>query len=396
VSVFAVKFFEMELDFDKEIDALLRKARGSDPVFVVGSPHLEADEIAAFAENALPEKTRVFFTAHLAECDRCRKILTNTINFNTEAAPEAAVVSAPAVVTSAEPWYRKLFLFPNLAYAMGGLVLVFSAFLGYTVLRNPNGDLSSSVSQVAETESGPGGPRIGDEGFLAPSANSAANAANSAANTSANDLVVAANKPASPESALANSNAAATSVNERTDTFAKNAPAGADKEVLVDGVSAASGDTAGVPMTQPAPKAAKDDGTVGRMKREAASEEDRKSVMDSNVTDSRMANQLPLGGARGPSKKSAGPSRDMSTQFPNRAQNSQNSIEVAVTRNVSGKRFERKDGVWYDSAYHGQGTTNVRRGTDAYRKLDAVVRSAAENLGGTVVIVSGGRAYRIQ
>ena len=46
----------MELEFDKEIDALLRKAKRGLPA-VTGAAvdrHLDADELAAFAENALP------------------------------------------------------------------------------------------------------------------------------------------------------------------------------------------------------------------------------------------------------------------------------------------------------------------------------------------------------
>ena len=71
----------MELDFDKEIDALLRKARDDRGVLVGDSPkqHLDADELAAFAENVLPEKTKQFYMVHIADCDRCRKILSSLL-----------------------------------------------------------------------------------------------------------------------------------------------------------------------------------------------------------------------------------------------------------------------------------------------------------------------------
>src|SRR5688500_16793564 len=129
----------MDHEFDKEIDALLRKAHRGGPVLVgdfAGSRHLEADEIAAFAETALPERSRAMYTAHMADCDRCRKILSNTLVLNSEAAPVAA--SSPSVITIAEraiPWYRQLFVFPNLAYVMGGLVLIFGGFLAFTIVR---------------------------------------------------------------------------------------------------------------------------------------------------------------------------------------------------------------------------------------------------------------------
>src|SRR4051794_37183316 len=121
---------KMELEFDKEIDAILRKARPSRGVLVGDDPaeskkHLDADTIAAFAENALPEKAKLLYVEHFADCDRCRKQLSLVMQMNTEA---AAVVAAPAVEPVMEPsvpWYRSLFKAPNLALAMGGLVLAF-------------------------------------------------------------------------------------------------------------------------------------------------------------------------------------------------------------------------------------------------------------------------------
>jgi len=69
-------YLEMEVDFDKEMDALLRQSvtRG---VLVGDKPkvHLDADAIAAFAENAVPEKSRVIYTQHLAFLHIIRKII---------------------------------------------------------------------------------------------------------------------------------------------------------------------------------------------------------------------------------------------------------------------------------------------------------------------------------
>ncbi len=51
----------MDFEFDKEIDVLLRQARKGETVFAATTPqtaHLDADEISAFAENALPEKAK--------------------------------------------------------------------------------------------------------------------------------------------------------------------------------------------------------------------------------------------------------------------------------------------------------------------------------------------------
>jgi hypothetical protein len=66
----------MELDFDKEIDALLRQTARSEQFAAANGSnapaHIDADAISAFAENALPEKTRALYMTHLADCGRCR------------------------------------------------------------------------------------------------------------------------------------------------------------------------------------------------------------------------------------------------------------------------------------------------------------------------------------
>ena len=69
---------------------------------------------------------------------------------------------------------------------------------------------------------------------------------------------------------------------------------------------------------------------------------------------------------------------------------------TAETIGVGGKTFKRTNNVWYDSAYRGQTTTNVARGTQDYKKLDAGLRGIAANLGGTIVVVWREKAYRIQ
>jgi len=69
---------------------------------------------------------------------------------------------------------------------------------------------------------------------------------------------------------------------------------------------------------------------------------------------------------------------------------------MPVTRVVGGRTFNNRDGAWYDLAYHGQATSNYRRGTAEYKRLDGGLRSIADTLGGTVVIVWKAKAYRIQ
>ena len=373
----------MDLDFDKEIDVLLRKAAGHGEPHGGDSSHLDADELSAFAENALPEKTRQAYTLHLADCDRCRKILSGVISINAEAAPAAAAVAAPVVAVSV-PWYRKMFAGPNLAYAMGGLVLVFAFFLGYTLLR-PDNSASVEVSQISEPERSFNGPSAGsDEQFAAQSSNAAAN-------TSTAGRLVASN------STMSNSNAVAVPPGNSNVSAAAPKPVG-------NPASPAAGDTATAATTDtiapasPPPPPAKDEAeksrdakTLSLAKREslpAVTETEKKTdnppyAMQSAPNNARSMAKMRAGGPR---------------QVQNQAQNNgmlADGNEAGSERRIADKTFEFKQGVWYDTAYSGQRTINVRRGTGEYKKLDAGVRSVAGSLSGTVVVVSGAKAYRI-
>jgi len=126
----------MELEFDKEMDSLLRKTGEAGRGVLVGDKpdekpkvHLDADQLSAFAENAMPEKSRALYMSHLADCDRCRRVLSGLIMLNAEAEPLEERVVAPAISLSAiEPWYRRLLL-PDPPYVMGWLGLLFGAGL---------------------------------------------------------------------------------------------------------------------------------------------------------------------------------------------------------------------------------------------------------------------------
>ncbi len=224
----------MEVDFDKEIDALLRKARRDGPVYVgdVAAPHLEADEIAAFAENALPGNARALYMKHLADCDRCRKVLSNVLVMNAGEAPAlAAAAAAPSAITIAErdlPWYRKLFLFPNLAYVMGSLVLVFGGFLAFTLVQNSRLNDGAMVSQAPESRGEESGPSFQFE----PPYDSA----NSTANTSAN---------MSNSMSAANTNTAPLAM--PTPALGDSAPVSRENNFVLDGAATGSAPTAAPP-----------------------------------------------------------------------------------------------------------------------------------------------------
>src|SRR5215213_1544449 len=107
--------------FDKEIDSLLRRTAKGESVQTFDA-HPDADEISLFAENALTTKARSRTVEHLAECAKCRKILSHLISFNAETESEtihAGESNIIPIAAQAIPWYRRLFAFPQITFAMG-------------------------------------------------------------------------------------------------------------------------------------------------------------------------------------------------------------------------------------------------------------------------------------
>lgn len=351
----------MEFEFDKEIDAILRKARESEYAFAVGNQqfHLDADEISAFAENALPEKAKHLYTKHFAVCDRCRRILSNIILLNSEAENVPAFVVAEEKITApTAPWYQRLFVFPNLAYSLGALVLVFGGLIGFTLLQSfNNADISqvSNSNKTFESKSAPVSASNTTSSNMtnAMTANSAMNA-NSAsvysANTTANSATISNSNVSKP-------NASPTAIPRTEDEIALGKVQQETKPIGTDNKDAV--------MQQNVPQAME------------KKEDNRNKVADSET-------------ARGQSSTSR---EDSQVQKP-KLKTSAPTTGEAVT--ISGKTFNRRNNVWYDSAYNNQVTVNITRGSNEYEKLDSDLRQTVERLGGTVVIVWKSKAYRIQ
>ncbi len=393
----------MDFEFDKEIDTLLRLTAQGESAFggqisdskfqIPNSRHLDADELSAFAENALPEKAKQMYLRHLADCGACRKILADVIALNVEQTNEAVPVEKANFVQTPTAWYQRFFAFPNLAYTMGALVLVFSGIAAYTVLQNVETSPNTEVSQTYERQTGGRGMSSDGDAVLSESysANSAATAntmsSNAASmNSALNSAAISPAMPLAPGSA-ANSNAAV--------SRSSNA---ADRDLNVAAKPS-------VPQKEPLESNQADDFDADRVLIEKEAE------FQTDGARQRQQQPAPAQGAIAQSQADIAPDsqnvrsapkptarREDKSKIPAESANDAalSSSAATATTNVGGKTFKRTNNVWYDAAYRGQATKNVARGTDEYRKLDAGLRGIAENLGGTVVVVWKSKAYRIQ
>lgn len=378
---------KMDHEFDKEIDTLLRKAHRAGPVLVgdfTTSRHLDADEISAFAENAMPEKTRALYMGHMADCDRCRKILANLLSMNEVVVPGAAPLPAITIAERA-PWYRRLFLFPNLAYVMGSLVLIFGGFLAFTLVRQSNLGPAAISKLGDEEQRAASGPNIQTypDSF----------AANSNASEASNSVT-----------ANASSNSATSRGSADTGV---SGPADGEREFALDGVSAteaqpvatpAAGLTAGAAAPPPpVTKDARDDDSKVKTEDKPAGV----TLQELAKNDAQAKQQAPY--ASTPAQ--SGPMRNNESNYQRQLENMDRRAikkekardeESSGRRVVGGRTFEKKQGVWYDVGYQGRPTINVRRGSAEFERLDGGLRSIANSIVGTVVVVWGAKAYRIQ
>ncbi len=385
----------MDFEFDKEIDALLRQTAQGETAFAAANPkskiqnpkllHLGADEISAFAENALPEKTRATYMAHLADCDRCRKTLSNVISLNAESENETVQAEEKEIVPAPIPWYRKLFVFPNLAYTLGALVLVFSGIAVLTVLQNSNNLQNAEVSQVSESM--PNGKGMSSDGDAMP--------VESYSNSMVNSNMMMSN---STSMNMASNSSA--SVSNSSISFAPamtaNSNASARRESDKDLKDESKADA---PQKEPA-NSAKTDGSVSAgapLSKENNYQVENEAQKQQPVQNSTAQNQTNI--APGSRNVQRAPSATLRAESKSKKlEDSRNDAREKSneTTTVGGKTFKRTNNAWYDSAYKGQPTINITRGTNEYKKLDSGLRGIAENLGGTVVVVWKEKAYRIQ
>src|SRR5436190_597251 len=395
----------MDLEFDKEMDALLRRAAGRG-VLVGDDPkkHMDADAIAAFAENALPEKSRMIYTQHLAVCKPCRTTLAGLITLNAESEPAMAAAAAPATAASV-PWYRALFASRNLAYTMGALVLVFGGLLGFIVLRNSYLGENTTLSKVEDVQTAQNAPaRAEGANSLTSTTNANSNSTGIEPGEIPRSVGVADEQlPAEPNAIAAPPPGFSAASNTAGAPDKDQSPVGLDKEKAAAGQPAEPVD---------APKREEEERAKNEVKLAATEQEMRKQDAAGNVFRNQQNQMTP-----GAGNKTTGPSRAdvqrdnraydarqlddralmkaKKSESPAVAAESTDSVTATVKR-AGGKTFELKQGVWYDTAFQGQKTKNVRRSSDDYRKLDGGLRRIADTIGGTVVVIWNGKAFRVQ
>ncbi|HZI46880.1 MAG TPA: zf-HC2 domain-containing protein [Pyrinomonadaceae bacterium] len=377
-----VLYTEMKEDTKNEMDLLLRRLGRRDDASVPGADHLDTDELSAYAENALPVAARARYTAHLAECSRCRELVVQLSSaVGVVAATETAAVSKPSAWRT---FLASIFTPMVLRYAAPALGLIVVAVIGFVVLRNnPTGRY---VTQVTQNDQGPPAPAAAPTDSQVYSYSSPARDATSA--KTFNDKQ-ATNKQ-SPAAPPPNAPPTVSSVEVDTpqDKAAQTKP---EQQTAV--------------ANEPAPPKSAPSATPEERQKSADAEASKKEVSQTQAAASAPAAQR---GVRAEDEK------DRNTHGFTRAPADTDRVSGLATgsvakvkrddlsanaRSVAGRRFQKKGGVWIDTAYDSsKDSMTVTRGSEQYRSLVAdepEIKTIADTLDGEIIVVWKGHTYRI-
>lgn len=468
----------MNKEFDKEFDLLLRGHRknvsrdgGS------SSAHLDADELSAYAENALPAATRTRYVEHLADCDNCRGLATNValaagLTFQNEEGGEVAaattVQGARALTKSSwRAWLTALFSPRALRYAAPVLAALVVGVVAFVAVRQQREGGASVAVRSENNESPATAVMKTDEGAEQKSG------VNTNEGVASGDVAMRDNaagaspvaKDAPPPLEAKQGEAPNAPPPPSTDAVASSAAPSKPEVIVLDGTdnaitesekergSLAKKNVADLPPADSARRAANqsvaentdaleredDEAFRARDRADVRNEQQSRQQSARQMNDSRAgsraggvfnnkaggddaqnnatfgAQQAPRAAApksapdedkyaqNRPSRETASPSnRETRRRSEPAAKTKSAASEEAEpeARAIAGRRFRRQGGAWVDTAYRsGQSVTNVARGSEQFRALVADepdLRRVAEQLGGEVVVIWKGRAYRIR
>lgn len=434
----------MKQEQDKELDILLQqhakreslRARvavsvdkeNGNKTFVM-SEHLDADAMNAYAENVLPASTRMQYSAHLVDCDACRKLVAqlalaaNPIGFEKK---EDVVVSSVASSQTWREWFLSLFTLPNLKVAGPIAAVLCVAAITFIVLqRNDELPSVSQTGQVKDSEIAPTFPAFGNKEKTntknADGANSPAPANSANRNTSTSGATTTDSPSKGTTSEPSKSGGETREESRKTDAAPsapsepakKDAPKEADREKgqvatskpsptqapsgpmanQQNQVNQASANVAGQTQAQPTTEK----GGPNRAGRDAGERSRQNTKEEQTATGSADATA-----AKSESKPADKEENEKSAEARKQADEDDSKTSVAKkkaapvsTRTVNGKQFRRQGNIWIDTAYNGSSRTDIKRGSDDYRSLDSGLRSIAEQLSGEVIVVWKSKAYRI-
>lgn len=358
--------------------------------------HLDADELNSYAEGVLPAPARARYTEHLADCEGCRRIAVEL----TQAAGATRHYEVPEERRGSGFWRQLAALFspPVLRYAVPALALTAVIAISMIALRQQrrsefvaqnqptNFPAASSESRQTELPSTTEPPATQQKGIESKTSADSTN--------QKKDLQT-------EKSALDQ-----TPSNSTSDTVAKPSPAKESvKSGQASGAGALSPSFAPEPPPPPASQPARSEANeITRIPKEQPAErEDQARQREQYKNPPRDASASQRLSKTDANTINGGRTSEFgvesTTVSRSGGKDKKESRDEVETRNVSGRRFRHQGNTWVDTAYDSsRATINVARGSEHFRSLVADepgIRAIAGQLGGEVIVVWRGKAYRI-
>ncbi|HEX7774252.1 MAG TPA: zf-HC2 domain-containing protein [Pyrinomonadaceae bacterium] len=368
----------MKQEKNNEMDLLLRRLGRRDDA-ALPEDHLEADELNAYAENALPAAARARYTVHLAECSRCRSLVTQLSSAaGVLAASDTATVSGPS---GFRKFLASLFTPMVLRYAAPALGLILVAVIGFVVLRRDRAN--EYVAQDTHVQPLPS---------ASPTENIVYSYNDSSSNTAPSQGRVdeqrkEKNQPAQPAQAP-NVPPVVSSVEE---DIPKDKAAAQPKPQEQATAASEPPPPKSEPSATPeqSPRAAETETAKNEVRVQSApASQARKAARDAQREDkddlARERKTADTGAARAGSNMQIDGLADTK----------------ADSRTVAGRHFRKRGGVWIDTAYDSsKESMTIARGSEHYRALVAdepAIKTIADQLDGEIIVVWKGHTYRIR
>ena len=372
----------MKEETKNEMDLLLRRLGRRDEVTVPNTDHLDADELSAYAENALPAAARARYTAHFAECSRCRELVVQL-----SSAVGVVASSETATVSKASAWrtfLASLFTPMVLRYAGPALGLIVVAGIAFVVLRSELAEKRAQVSNTEQTHVARAAPQ--------PSTTFYDSTTNANSPSSPQQVQKEATKKQSPASPAPPNEAPVVTVNADLPVDKAAAQPKPEESKPEEQSTAANEVTPRKAEPTPATEASQKPAGAEANKKEvrglytAAPTAQRETRAEDKEKDARTP--------RDTDQISAGRVATMGS-----AAKLKRADASAGERSVAGRRFQKKGGVWIDTEYDSaKDVVSLTRGSEQYRALVAdepSIKTIADELEGEIIIVWKAHTYRI-
>jgi hypothetical protein len=377
----------MKQETNNEMDLLLRRLGRRDDA-AMPEDHLDADELSAYAENALPATARARYTVHLAECSRCRSLIAQlSSSAGVVAATDSAAVPEPS---GFRRFLASLFTPMVLRYAAPALGLILVAAIGFVVLRRNQPE--RYVARNTETA-----PQ--QQPVASPEARSADGNFDSVSNTAPSTGRVdeerkQTNQPAQP-APPPNMAPAVTSVNAEVSKDKAVAQAKPEEQPASAANEPPPAKTAPAATPEQSPRAAETEGAKNEVKVQPVAGPQEKKELQAAQREDRKKDSDDLARARKPADAVSAPATGSA-----RGIQSGGADFSSTTRTVAGRRFRKQGGAWIDTAYDSsKDAVTLSRGSEQYRALVAdepAIKTIAEQLEGEIIVVWKGHTYRIR